>query len=153
MNGGGATVGVAQMLDRLLATVLWSVNCFVHRFVFILGGFSFSVLPCILQFEKEVKNSFISELIKVQAKRRQFAVDKKRGAAAPVSLKAKTPDREAKYLTTVIPYDPASHLTTRHMQIMMKILAAINEDSPTTPALLTGECGQFHSAPFTCWEE
>jgi hypothetical protein len=79
-----------------------------------------------------VKNSFISELIKVQNKRRQFAIEKKRNG----NLKAKTPDREAKYLTTIIPYEPG-HLTTRHMQIMIKILAAINEDSPTTPTLLT----------------
>ncbi|OWA50490.1 putative Fasciculation and elongation protein zeta-2 [Hypsibius exemplaris] len=87
------------------------------------------------QFEKEVKNSFISELIKVQNKRRQFAIDKKRSGGGG-SLKAKTPDRDAKYLTTIIPYEPGL-LTTRHMQIMIKILAAINEDSPTTPALLT----------------
>ena len=26
MNGGGVTVGVAQMFDHLLATVLWSVT-------------------------------------------------------------------------------------------------------------------------------
>lgn len=88
----------------------------------------------ILQFEKEVKNSFISELIKVQNKRRQFAADKKK--------KVGNKERErhglvtAKYLTTVIPYESQA-LSTRHMQIMIKILNAINEDSPTTPTLLT----------------
>lgn len=88
-------------------------------------------LATFLQFEKEVKNSFISELIKVQNKRRQYAVDRRRPG------KAKTPTESgAKYLTTVIPFEPGQ-LTTRHMQIMIKILAAINEDSPTTPTLLT----------------
>ncbi|GAV06922.1 hypothetical protein RvY_16831-2 [Ramazzottius varieornatus] len=85
-----------------------------------------------LQFEKEVKNSFISELIKVQNKRRQFSLEKKRGSQKA----ARTPDKETKILTTVIPYEPGQ-LTTRHLQVISKILKAMNEDSPTTTPLLT----------------
>ncbi|KAH8419722.1 hypothetical protein KR009_001584 [Drosophila setifemur] len=48
-----------------------------------------------LEFEKELKNSFISLLLAVQNKRRQYHVEKKRG---------KFQGPEPKYLTTVIPY-------------------------------------------------
>ncbi|XP_058980271.1 fasciculation and elongation protein zeta-2-like isoform X1 [Musca domestica] len=48
-----------------------------------------------LEFEKELKNSFISILLAVQNKRRQYHVEKKRG---------KFQGPEPKYLTTVIPY-------------------------------------------------
>ncbi len=43
-----------------------------------------------------------------------------------------------KYLTTVIPYQPdrgAPPLAS--LQVLVKILKAINEDSPAVPALLT----------------
>lgn len=54
-----------------------------------------------LEYEKELKNTFISLLLAVQNKRRQFHVDKKRGKAQqgkqPLGL-------DPKYLTTVIPY-------------------------------------------------
>ena len=79
-----------------------------------------------------MKNSFISELIKVQNKRRQLSVEKKRGSQKA----ARTPDKETKILTTVIPYEPGQ-LTTRHLQVISKILKAMNEDSPTTTPLLT----------------
>ncbi|KAK8735928.1 hypothetical protein OTU49_005124, partial [Cherax quadricarinatus] len=87
-----------------------------------------------LEYEKELKNSFISLLLQVQNKRRNFNVEKK---------------RQKKYLTTVIPYDVGHgppHNPT--LQILIKILMAINEDSPTVPTLLTdyilkGQCGLF----------
>ncbi|XP_064081099.1 dentin sialophosphoprotein-like isoform X2 [Macrobrachium nipponense] len=76
-----------------------------------------------LEYEKELKNSFISLLLQVQNKRRNFNVEKK---------------KQKKYLTTVIPYDvghgPPQNET---LQILIKILMAINEDSPTVPTLLT----------------
>ncbi|XP_055342106.1 fasciculation and elongation protein zeta-2-like [Paramacrobiotus metropolitanus] len=89
------------------------------------------------QFEKEVKNSFISELIKVQNKRRQLALErKKKGSIGSASDKGTY--NQGKYLTTIIPYDSTpGGISTRHMQVLSKILAAINEDSPTTPTLLT----------------
>lgn len=92
-----------------------------------------------LQFEKEVKNSFISELIKVQNKKRQFVLESKKKNV----MTSKERDRlglaqGGKYLTTVIPYQSGQGPpSTRHMQVMIKILNAINEDSPTTPTLLT----------------
>ena len=48
-----------------------------------------------LEFEKELKNNFISILLSVQNKRRQHHIDRKRGRGI----------NEPKYLTTVIPYN------------------------------------------------
>ncbi|EDW82319.1 uncharacterized protein Dwil_GK25735 [Drosophila willistoni] len=82
-----------------------------------------------LEFEKELKNSFISLLLAVQNKRRQYHVEKKRG---------KFQGPEPKYLTTVIPYHLENGTpNNQSLQILIKILKAINEDSPTVPALLT----------------
>ncbi|KAG1665355.1 Fasciculation and elongation protein zeta-2 [Nymphon striatum] len=86
-----------------------------------------------LEYEKELKNSFISLLLSVQNKRRQFNLEKKkRGkAVGPNGI-------EYKYLTTVIPYQnhhgPPSNQT---LQILIKILQAINEDNPAVATLLT----------------
>ncbi|GAB0097991.1 fasciculation and elongation protein zeta-2 [Sergentomyia squamirostris] len=83
-----------------------------------------------LEFEKELKNSFISLLLAVQNRRRQYHTEKKRDKNRS--------DPEPKYLTTVIPYHmedgPPPH---QILQILIKILKAINEDSPTVPTLLT----------------
>ncbi|XP_013098463.1 fasciculation and elongation protein zeta-2 [Stomoxys calcitrans] len=82
-----------------------------------------------LEFEKELKNSFISILLAVQNKRRQYHVEKKRG-------KFQGPD--PKYLTTVIPYTMENGTpNNQNLQVLIKILKAINEDSPTVPTLLT----------------
>ncbi|XP_045480640.1 fasciculation and elongation protein zeta-2 [Harmonia axyridis] len=89
-----------------------------------------------LEYEKELKNTFISLLLAVQNKRRQYHVEKKRSSK---NNSVKTPNGlDPKYLTTVIPYHldsgPPDNQT---LQILIKILKAINEDSPTVPALLT----------------
>ncbi|XP_017786618.1 PREDICTED: fasciculation and elongation protein zeta-2 [Nicrophorus vespilloides] len=88
-----------------------------------------------LEFEKELKNTFISLLLAVQNKRRQFHVEKKRSKSNTVRP-SNGPD--PKYLTTVIPYHldsgPPNNQT---LQVLIKILKAINEDSPTVPTLLT----------------
>ncbi|KAK3873676.1 hypothetical protein Pcinc_021327 [Petrolisthes cinctipes] len=85
-----------------------------------------------LEYEKELKNSFISLLLQVQNKRRNFNVEKKK------QKKVGPNGTDPKYLTTVIPYDvghgPPLNTT---LQILIKILTAINEDSPTVPTLLT----------------
>ncbi|XP_066960534.1 LOW QUALITY PROTEIN: dentin sialophosphoprotein [Macrobrachium rosenbergii] len=85
-----------------------------------------------LEYEKELKNSFISLLLQVQNKRRNFNVEKKK------QKKVGPNGIDPKYLTTVIPYDvghgPPQNET---LQILIKILMAINEDSPTVPTLLT----------------
>lgn len=52
------------------------------------------------EYEKELKNTFISLLLAVQNRRRQYHVEKKRGKTS-----GKSPNgTEPKYLTTVIPY-------------------------------------------------
>lgn len=89
-----------------------------------------------LEYEKELKNTFISLLLAVQNKRRQYHVEKKRSAK---HNSAKTPNGlDPKYLTTVIPYHLDSGPPNNpSLQVLIKILKAINEDSPTVPALLT----------------
>ncbi|XP_059484367.1 fasciculation and elongation protein zeta-2 [Neocloeon triangulifer] len=96
-----------------------------------------------LEYEKELKNTFISLLLAVQNRRRQHNVEKKRNtrnnSAATSSASSKNNNGiESKYLTTVIPY----HLSNgppnnQALQVLIKILKAINEDSPAVPALLT----------------
>jgi len=82
-----------------------------------------------LEYEKELKNQFISLLLTIQNKRRQYNVKKKTKSGATL---------EAKYLTTVIPYSVGTRCPNNAtLQILIKILRAIDEDSPTVPTLLT----------------
>ncbi|XP_067119979.1 fasciculation and elongation protein zeta-2-like [Centruroides vittatus] len=83
-----------------------------------------------LEFEKELKNTFISLLLSIQNRRRQYNIDKKRGRQVCSG--------EPKYLNTVIPYDAEQGLPDNGtLQILIKILQAISDDSPTVPTLLT----------------
>jgi len=83
-----------------------------------------------LDFEKELKNNFISLLLSIQSKRRQHNVD---------SGQSQRRRKEgSKYLTTVIPYNADRGCPTiQTLQVLVKILKSINEDSPAVPALLT----------------
>ncbi|CAL1288270.1 unnamed protein product [Larinioides sclopetarius] len=85
-----------------------------------------------LEFEKELKNTFISYLLTIQNKKRQHSTEKRRGRSSTGN------STDAKFLTTVIPYSiengPPNNQT---LQILIKILKAINEDNPAVPALLT----------------
>jgi len=86
-----------------------------------------------LEFEKELKNNFISLLLSIQSKRRQQNLD----GGAPAGRRGRG-GRDMKYLTTVIPYNAergCPPLST--LQVLVKILKSINEDSPAVPALLT----------------
>ncbi|XP_044729920.1 fasciculation and elongation protein zeta-2 [Chrysoperla carnea] len=90
-----------------------------------------------LEYEKELKNTFISLLLAVQNKRRQYHVEKKRSSKNNAQ-RSPPSGLDPKYLTTVIPY----HLDSgppdnQALQVLIKILKAINEDSPTVPTLLT----------------
>jgi len=87
-----------------------------------------------LEYEKELKNTFISLLLAVQNRRRQYHVEKKK-----IKAQGKQPTGlEPKYLTTVIPYHlDAGPPDNQALQVLIKILKAINEDSPTVPTLLT----------------
>ncbi|CAG0878649.1 unnamed protein product [Darwinula stevensoni] len=83
-----------------------------------------------LEFEKEIKNQFISLLLSIQNKKRQANTEKRKSRSKSIS--------DAKYLTTVIPYhmeDGVPDLGT--LQVLIKILKAVNDDSPTVPTLLT----------------
>lgn len=85
-----------------------------------------------LEYEKELKNTFISLLLSVQNKRRHFHIDRRKGRPTNHG----TP--EPKYLTTVIPYNvDKGSPSNASLQILIKILHAINDDSPTVPTLLT----------------
>lgn len=57
-----------------------------------------------LEYEKELKNTFISLLLGVQNRRRQYHVEKKRGKAQGKNQTS----IDSKYLTTVIPYHLSS---------------------------------------------
>ncbi|XP_037073409.1 fasciculation and elongation protein zeta-2-like [Pollicipes pollicipes] len=84
-----------------------------------------------LEYEKELKNQFISLLLTIQNKRRQYNVEKKKKNKNGVTL-------DAKYLTTVIPYSVGTRCPDNAtLQILIKILRAIDDDSPTVPTLLT----------------
>ncbi|XP_076661945.1 fasciculation and elongation protein Unc-76 isoform X2 [Halictus rubicundus] len=93
-----------------------------------------------LEYEKELKNQFISLLLAVQNRRRQHHVTKKRNqmqnGTSPLPQHRSLQD--SKYLTTVIPYHTDSGPPDNQaLQVLIKILKAINEDSPTVPTLLT----------------
>jgi len=83
-----------------------------------------------LEFEKELKNNFISLLLSIQSKRRQHNIDGPQ--------KKRRDRRNEKYLTTVIPYNADRGCPPlQTLQVLVKILKSINEDSPAVPALLT----------------
>ncbi|XP_025152521.1 fasciculation and elongation protein zeta-2 isoform X3 [Harpegnathos saltator] len=93
-----------------------------------------------LEYEKELKNQFISLLLAVQNRRRQHHVTKKRNqmqnGTSPLPQHRSL--QEPKYLTTVIPYHTDSGPPNNQaLQVLIKILKAISEDSPTVPTLLT----------------
>ncbi|KAL8590094.1 hypothetical protein ACOMHN_034325 [Nucella lapillus] len=95
-------------------------------------------------YDKELKNSFISLLLSIQKKRRDTNADRKKkktrgGSQGQVELLASpTSETGSTFLTTVIPYHPQQGPpTSEQLQIYNKILEAINEDSSTVPTLLT----------------
>lgn len=90
-----------------------------------------------LEYEKELKNTFISLLLAVQNRRRQFHVERKKGKSQTKPVVIASNGTEPKYLTTVIPYNLDTAPDNQTLQILIKILKAINEDSPTVPTLLT----------------
>ena len=97
-----------------------------------------------LEYEKELKNTFISLLLSIQTKRRASSSGSGGGSdLAPAGLHQASRSNKGqtgpyKYLTTVIPYQPEKGSPSlRNLQVLVKILKAINEDSPAVPALLT----------------
>jgi len=105
-----------------------------------------------LEYEKELKNTFISLLLSIQSRRRAAGTEATSSsrssrrsrdmtassAAAASGGHQQGPSQQYKYLTTVIPYQPEKGTPSlQGLQVLVKILKAINEDSPAVPALLT----------------
>ncbi|XP_061480683.1 fasciculation and elongation protein zeta-2 isoform X4 [Rhineura floridana] len=95
-----------------------------------------------LEFEKEVKNSFISALIEVQNKQREqkemTKKKKKMKNGSPQNSKQERGHMPGTYLTTVIPYEKKSGPpSVEDLQTLTKILHAMKEDSEKVPSLLT----------------
>ncbi|KAL0266721.1 UNVERIFIED_CONTAM: hypothetical protein PYX00_009189 [Menopon gallinae] len=90
-----------------------------------------------LEYEKELKNTFIDLLVSVQNRRRQYHAEKKRNGRHG-NCPRNNAAVESKYLTTVIPYHKDSGPPDNQaLQVLIKILKAIKEDNPTVPTLLT----------------
>ncbi|XP_026479719.1 fasciculation and elongation protein zeta-2-like [Ctenocephalides felis] len=69
------------------------------------------------------------------AKRQHHVERKRNNGGAPGTQRT---SMQSKYLTTVIPYHAeAGTPDNRALSVLIKILKAINEDSPTVPTLLT----------------
>ncbi|XP_032399381.1 fasciculation and elongation protein zeta-2 isoform X5 [Etheostoma spectabile] len=98
-----------------------------------------------LDYEKEVKNSFISLLIDVQNRQkehRELLRKKKKirsmTTTGPNGQRTASTHIPGTYLTTVIPYEKkAGSPVVEDLQILTKILHAMRDDSEKVPALLT----------------
>ncbi|VDD87659.1 unnamed protein product [Enterobius vermicularis] len=85
-----------------------------------------------LEYEKEMKNTFISLLLSIQNRRRQFANDRKKK-----TLKIET-SQLPQYVTASIPYcESNSHMDCCTLQALIKILKAIDDNNPAVPNMLT----------------
>ncbi|KAM3717242.1 Fasciculation and elongation protein [Dirofilaria immitis] len=85
-----------------------------------------------LEYEKEMKNTFISLLLSIQNRRRHFVNERKR---KPLKI---DPSQLPQYMTATIPYDE-NHLSMdmNTMMALIKLLRAIDEDCPAVPNMLT----------------
>uniref|UniRef100_G3UKM2 Fasciculation and elongation protein zeta 2 n=1 Tax=Loxodonta africana TaxID=9785 RepID=G3UKM2_LOXAF len=95
-----------------------------------------------LEFEKEVKNSFISVLIEVQNKQKEHKEmakkKKKLKNSSSQNGKHEKSHMPGTYLTTVIPYEKKNGPpSVEDLQVLTKILRAMKEDSEKVPSLLT----------------
>ncbi|TKR86670.1 hypothetical protein L596_011215 [Steinernema carpocapsae] len=85
-----------------------------------------------LDFEKELKNTFISQLLALQNRKRQLQNERKRKG---LKMDANSLPQ---FMTASIPYDDnAPHVDNATIQLLIKILKAIDEDSPAVPSMLT----------------
>nr|XP_042137266.1 LOW QUALITY PROTEIN: fasciculation and elongation protein zeta-2-like [Peromyscus maniculatus bairdii] len=94
-----------------------------------------------LEFEKEVENSFISALIEVQNKQKEYRETAKKKTLKNGTSQNGRNERShmpGTYLTTVIPYEKKNGPpSVEDLQILTKILRAMKEDSEKVPGLLT----------------
>ncbi|XP_046877600.1 fasciculation and elongation protein zeta-2-like isoform X3 [Hypomesus transpacificus] len=89
-----------------------------------------------LDFEKEVKNGFISLLIEVQNRQKELREQRRKTRPAPQGARAHRTHVPGTYLTTVIPYERKT-CSVEDLQILTKILHAMRDDSDKVPSLLT----------------
>lgn len=73
-----------------------------------------------LEYGKELKNTFISLLLAVQNRRRQFHVEKKKVKAQIKSSPSVGVSMDPKYLTTVIPYNIDTAPENQTLQVLIK---------------------------------
>ncbi|KAG7331842.1 hypothetical protein KOW79_005811 [Hemibagrus wyckioides] len=91
-----------------------------------------------LDFEKEVKNSFISLLIDVQNRQKEVMKKRRKGRSTAGTPRGERTYAPGTYLTTVIPYEKRSGApSVEDLQILTKILHAMRDDSDKVPSLLT----------------
>uniref|UniRef100_A0A8C5NF84 Fasciculation and elongation protein zeta-2-like n=1 Tax=Gouania willdenowi TaxID=441366 RepID=A0A8C5NF84_GOUWI len=96
-----------------------------------------------LDYEKEVKNSFISLLIDVQNRQKEHRdllrkKKKIRSTATTNGIRTTSTHIPGTYLTTVIPFEKkAGSPPVEDLHILTKILRAMRDDSEKVPALLT----------------
>jgi len=84
-----------------------------------------------LEYEKEIKNKFITLLVNIQDQRRRFQAERKKKGKMDLS-------QMPQFATAVIPFDdhqPIVNVPT--LESLIKILEAINENNPQVPTLLT----------------
>ncbi|VIO98203.1 Uncharacterized protein BM_BM1893 [Brugia malayi] len=85
-----------------------------------------------LEYEKEMKNTFISLLLSIQNRRRHFTNERKR---KPLKT---DPSQLPQYMTATIPYDESClYVDMNTLMALIKLLRAIDEDSPAVPSMLT----------------
>ncbi|KAK6016228.1 FEZ-like protein [Ostertagia ostertagi] len=81
-----------------------------------------------LEYEKEMKNTFISLLLSIQNKRRQFINERKRKGTKI------DPHQLPQFMTASIPYNDHQHMDNATLHLDKE---AINDDSSVVPTLLT----------------
>ncbi|KAL3985391.1 FEZ-like family protein [Acanthocheilonema viteae] len=85
-----------------------------------------------LEYEKEMKNTFISLLLSIQNRRRHFTNERKR------KPQKTDPSQLPQYMTATIPYDENRlSVDMNTLMALIKLLRAIDEDSPAVPSMLT----------------
>ncbi|KAI6228781.1 Unc-76 [Aphelenchoides fujianensis] len=87
-----------------------------------------------LEYEKEVKNKFITLLVNIQDQRRKFNAErKKRGIAKALDL-----SQLPQFMTATIPFDETRRsVSVVTLESLIKILEAINVNDKQVPTLLT----------------
>lgn len=142
LEKGNEYLGSALYQQKLSAFTVAQLNDVLLEMEILIREFSETLISELalrdeLEYEKELKNTFISLLLAVQNRRRQYYVEKKKGKCQGAAIPSNISSTDPKYLTTIIPYNMESTPDNQILSILIKILKAINEDSPTVPTLLT----------------